>query len=168
MSSLFATARSPCYTSFSIPNLHSGRGTLVDCTRAQRGAPNLGQTAFGLTAALQKSSAASAPLGSLRDARRCLQRRRGLLAVALRSCRASREAEREALQGTIGHRSGIQSRGLEPPCRRRWPYGRGADSFRTRAAARSQFWLSQIHERADLEPVLIGPLPSVITHARDS
>jgi hypothetical protein len=35
-------------------------------------------------------------------------------------------------------------------------YGRGADPFRTRAAARSQCWLSQIHGTRDLEPVLIA------------
>ena len=33
-------------------------------------------------------------------------------------------------------------------------YCRGADPFRSRAAARSQHWLSQIHGAPDLEPVL--------------
>src|SRR6476660_7196073 len=36
MSSLFAVARSLRSTSFSIPNLHSGRGTLAACPRIQR------------------------------------------------------------------------------------------------------------------------------------
>jgi hypothetical protein len=37
-------------------------------------------------------------------------------------------------------------------------YCRGSDPFRTRAAARSQHWLSQIHGTPDLEPVLTTQL----------